>query len=99
MGPPAHHRSTPVNRVVADQGQPVAGQNPTAAPAWCQPLPADEAHMHVLDIVNKHVFGHNSFRAQQRAIVESAVRGDDIFVLMPTGGGKSLCYQVCLAAV
>jgi ATP-dependent DNA helicase RecQ len=40
------------------------------------------------------VFGYGSFRGEQRAIVEHVVAGGDALVLMPTGGGKSLCYQV-----
>lgn len=40
------------------------------------------------------VFGYTAFRGQQQAIVDHVVRGGDALVLMPTGGGKSLCYQV-----
>jgi ATP-dependent DNA helicase RecQ len=40
------------------------------------------------------VFGYSAFRGQQAAIVEHAAAGGDALVLMPTGGGKSLCYQV-----
>src|SRR5512141_3407957 len=41
-----------------------------------------------------HVFGYTSFRGAQQAIVEHVVGGGDALVLMPTGGGKSLCYQL-----
>jgi ATP-dependent DNA helicase RecQ len=40
------------------------------------------------------VFGHDGFRGLQREIVGHVVAGNDALVLMPTGGGKSLCYQV-----
>ncbi len=44
--------------------------------------------------VLQEVFGYPAFRGPQRAIVEHTVGGGDALVLMPTGGGKSLCYQV-----
>jgi ATP-dependent DNA helicase RecQ len=40
------------------------------------------------------VFGYNHFRGPQQAIVEHVAAGGDALVLMPTGGGKSLCYQI-----
>src|SRR6187455_594329 len=40
------------------------------------------------------VFGYAAFRGQQGEIVEHVAGGGDALVLMPTGGGKSLCYQV-----
>ncbi|MFO1328733.1 MAG: RecQ family ATP-dependent DNA helicase [Rubrivivax sp.] len=44
--------------------------------------------------VLQQVFGYGAFRGQQQAIVEHVIGGGDALVLMPTGGGKSLCYQV-----
>jgi ATP-dependent DNA helicase RecQ len=42
----------------------------------------------------KRVFGHDDFRHAQRAIIDDVLAGHDTFVLLPTGSGKSLCYQL-----
>src|SRR5215813_5472724 len=49
--------------------------------------------MDLLGALKKH-FGYDRFRPLQREIVQDALAGRDVFVLMPTGGGKSLCFQL-----
>ena len=48
---------------------------------------------HLTEELKRH-FGFGAFKGEQRAIIESVLAGKDTFVLMPTGGGKSLCYQL-----
>ena len=55
------------------------------------PLSEPLAHAHA---VLQEVFGYSSFRGPQASIVDHVLGGGDALVLMPTGGGKSLCYQV-----
>ena len=52
--------------------------------------PASTSPEHILH----EVFGYSAFREAQAGIVEHMIDGGDALVLMPTGGGKSLCYQV-----
>ncbi|HEY8331311.1 MAG: DNA helicase RecQ [Stenotrophomonas rhizophila] len=52
-------------------------------------MPSSPAH----DLLSR-IFGYDDFRGPQQAIVEHVAAGNDALVLMPTGGGKSLCYQV-----
>jgi ATP-dependent DNA helicase RecQ len=60
----------------------------TALPDSTGPVPTDP-----LSIL-KTVYGYDAFRGQQREIIEHVIAGNHAFVLMPTGGGKSLCYQI-----
>ena len=59
----------------------------TAAP----PLPAGFAD---LEAALKHYYGYETFRPGQREIIEAAMAGRDELIIMPTGGGKSLCFQL-----
>ncbi|MCL2258893.1 MAG: RecQ family ATP-dependent DNA helicase, partial [Cystobacterineae bacterium] len=46
------------------------------------------------DDILTRVFGYGAFRGEQKAIIQHVIGGGDALVLMPTGGGKSLCYQI-----
>ncbi|EGG93857.1 ATP-dependent DNA helicase RecQ [gamma proteobacterium IMCC1989] len=50
--------------------------------------------MSVAQTVLKDTFGYDAFRGQQQAVIDSVIAGADALVIMPTGGGKSLCYQI-----
>ena len=60
-----------------------------------KPGGSDEAPtMDAAQAVLESTFGYKSFRLHQHAIIESLLAGKDVLALMPTGGGKSLCYQI-----
>jgi len=54
----------------------------------------EPAGMAAASSVLETVFGYKQFRSHQASIIETLIEGRDAFVLMPTGGGKSLCYQI-----
>jgi ATP-dependent DNA helicase RecQ len=71
---------------------------PAAAPAVPAPAapatgPARPARGDALDVLHR-VFGYDEFRGAQQDVIEHVIAGGDALVLMPTGGGKSLCYQI-----
>lgn len=55
-------------------------------------------HENMLEIMleygNLHIFGNSSFRNLQKDIILNIIQNKDVFVILPTGGGKSLCYQL-----
>ncbi|GAA1467383.1 DNA helicase RecQ [Microbacterium thalassium] len=70
-----------------DPGDAFAAPADTAGPSrdFTRAKPADVLH---------EVYGYDTFRGDQAAIVDHVIAGGDAVVLMPTGGGKSVCYQV-----
>lgn len=57
---------------------------------WVKEFKWDNKVINILQMV----FGHNNFRQNQREIINSCLSGRDVFVCMPTGGGKSITYQI-----
>ena len=57
-------------------------------------LSSEEAVTQKAREVLRRVYGYGAFRGQQEAVVTHVARGGDAFVLMPTGAGKSICYQI-----
>ena len=77
----------------------LSGDRATGAQATEQATEQASAQTHTqnqsqpIDVLH-NVFGHAQFRLQQAQAIEHVLAGGDALVLMPTGGGKSLCYQV-----
>lgn len=54
----------------------------------------ERKNMETKESVLQRVFGYSAFRGGQEALIDAQLRGQDAFGIMPTGGGKSLCYQI-----
>lgn len=50
--------------------------------------------MKIANTILTDIFGYHEFRGPQAAVIDALITGEDVLVLMPTGGGKSLCYQI-----
>ncbi len=83
-----------VREVVGKVGQRPNGAPPeTQPPATSHQTPATASNASLTDLLQS-VFGYESFRPNQEAVCEAVIAGRDVLLVMPTGSGKSLCYQL-----
>ncbi|CAN6611917.1 hypothetical protein TRVA0_005S00232 [Trichomonascus vanleenenianus] len=83
-------RSRPITTAAIELGD-VLSSSPPPMPAAAGPSNPWDSEVESL---LKNVFQLRSFRANQRDAIDATLAGRDVFVLLPTGGGKSLCYQL-----
>jgi len=91
---PTPSRSPPTGEVSARPSappQPTTAPNLTPRPAPRAPSAASSSELQTL---LRERFGFDSFRPHQQAVCEAAAAGEDVLLVMPTGAGKSLCYQL-----
>ncbi len=58
----------------------------------------DDTRARITSLLKKY-FGYDSFKPNQLSIIEDALQQKDVLAIMPTGGGKSLCYQLTALAL
>lgn len=84
----------PTKRVSSGPSEPIASQRHAQLESANRSATEEEKGLDIIDFANRLVFGNATFRPRQRDVVQTALAQRDVFVLMPTGGGKSLCYQL-----